>query len=331
MVRTKTAEKAKALAKEAVDKGFDFPSAKELGVKNIPELKNKEGKVIQDRVDAPDCVGFNSDIQGIDWTEYPPSEIVNVLLQHPCINHTLKGVCSRHDCKQMVVKFMKVQRWNEHLDKLRNCNNFPMISRHADILREEMATSYAEEIVAMNLDASVKFKQSQVETSVKLVGALKASASHYKDAKEKVKSAFNAITDEEHETLSELMGSGSKSSKSSKQKLISGASSSGSGTCDSNDDVRQLKAELERAKLSEQQLQDALNAENQKNSELALKLAEKDYEVSETRQKLVDARLIANEKAIDSGDMEEPFPVLNSQPVDYDDDYEMPDTKFDIE
>ena len=67
---------------------------------------------------------------------------------------------------------------------------------------------------------------------------------------------------------------------------------------------------------------------------MALKLAETEYEVLLTRQKLRDARDVANATAMYAGDMSEPFPVVDSQqiPSDDDEDNEMQvDTAFDHE
>lgn len=353
MARTKHSAVSKAKAAEldalAEEGGFTFPTARELGVTNKPARKNKDGEIIQDGVDAPDCPCFSADIDGIDWTEYNPTEIVDVLLQHPCMNTTLKGVCTRHDCKMNVVKHLSADSWNAHLEKYKNTSNFPLITHSANSLRQSMAESMAEDIISQTAGVSVKLAQSKEKTAMKFVGSMKASASAYKEAVGKAESHFETITDEEKATIMDMMGSSSSSGKKGK-KPIKGSSPtlslpdkdfsalSLSIKEDSNQDeicalkveLKKAKEELARVKESENQLKNALEQVAKQKSHMAIKLAEKELEAYETRKKLIDARQVANFLSNENGEMEEPYEVTDSQPDPYDDeDDEMKvDTKF---
>ena len=363
MVRTKHSAVAKAKTAElnalAEEGGFAFPTARELGVTNKPARKNKDGEIIKDGIDAPDCPCFSAEIDGIDWTEYNPTEIVDVLLQHPCMNTTLKGVCTRHDCKMNVVKYCSADSWNAHLEKYRQNSNFPLITHSANALRLSMAESMAEDIISQTAGVSVKLAQAKEKTAMKFVGSMKASASAYKEAVGKAESHFDSITADEKATIAEMMGSGSGSGK--KGKLAIKHASPPLSLPDKDfstlsitdqDELKKVKAELAKAKENENQLRNALEQVAHQKTEMAIKLAETEllaYDIKkkladaelklvdaelkkkETRNKLTDARQVANYL---SNAGEEPYPGLYSEPnsqqipSDDEDDEMQVDNKF---
>jgi len=316
MPRIKDSSAAKAKAAElnalAEKGGHTFPTAQELGVRNKPTRKDKDG------VQAPDCPCFSANIDGIDWTEYSPSEYVNVLMNNPCLNTTLKGVCSRHDCKMNVVKHLSADSWNSHLEKYKTTTNFPLITNSAESLRYSMAESLAEEIVSQTVGAKVKVAQAKEKTAMKFAGSVKASASAYKEAIDKAESHFDSITADEKATIMDMMSGGSSGSAKKGKMVIHNQSATLSLPTSNTEDIDALKAELARVKESEKQLESVLEHESQKKAEMALKLAETEHEALLNRKKLLDARAVANELSIDAGAMHEPYPGLESQPsVDY--------------